>query len=214
MKIIQDLVVLDLETTSSEDENGFQKNDWIIQIAAVYLKRDDNNSSLTKVSEFNSLVKPKENISNFITDLTGISNEMVQDIDYFDLVGLNFLNWVKSNGNIKNVRICAWGNYFDIPVLRKNYEHYKINYPFSGTAFDIKTYASLWVMLSGRRTDRLSVEHVCNIMGIIPKGKYHDALTDAHAEADILLKIFDDLSNGIFIEDGDKGKNRLLKIYG
>jgi inhibitor of KinA sporulation pathway (predicted exonuclease) len=214
MKIIQDLVVLDLEATSSQDDDGFQKNDWIIQIAAVYLKRNDQNNSLSKLNDFNRIVKPKEDISEFIESLTGISNEAVQDKNYFDVVGQEFLEWVASNGSIKNVRLCAWGNYFDIPLLRKNYQYYKINYPFSGTAFDVKTYASLWMMLSGRRTDKLSVEHVCNIMGLSPKGKYHDALTDAHAEADILLRIFDDLSNGFFIEDEGKGKNRLLKIYG
>lgn len=213
MKIIQDFVVFDLEATSSNNLDGFQTNDWIIQIAAVYLKRNEQNNKLEKVSEFNKLVKPKEKISDFITKLTGISNESVENENYFDEVGPQFTNWVNSLGNIKNVRLCAWGNYFDIPLLRKNYEKYLIPYPFSGTAFDVKTYASLWMMLSGRRTDRLSVEHVADIMGVKPEGKYHDALTDAQVTSNILLKVFDDLDQGVFIYE-DKGKNRLLKING
>lgn len=213
MKIIQDFIVFDLEATSSVNSDGFQTNDWIIQLGAVYLKRNEENSKLEKIGEFNKLVKPKEKISEFITGLTGITNDAVENENYFDVVGNQFTSWVKSLGNIKNVRLCAWGNYFDIPLLRKNYEKYLVPYPFSGTAFDVKSYASLWMMLSGRRTDRLSVEHVADIMGIKSEGNYHDALTDARVTSEILLKIFDDLNQGVFIYD-DKGKNRLLKING
>jgi inhibitor of KinA sporulation pathway (predicted exonuclease) len=211
MKIIQDFVVFDLEATSSQDARGFQRNDWIIQIGAVYLKRNEENSKLEKVGEFDKLVKPKEHISDFIKNLTGISNEDVFSENNFDVVGNQFSEWIKSIGNIKNVRLCAWGNYFDIPLLRKNYEAYGMPYPFSGTAFDVKSYASLWMMLSGRRTDRISVSHVADIMGIRPEGEYHNALTDAKITSEIMLRIFNDLDHGVFIKD-DKGKNRLLKI--
>lgn len=39
MKITQDLIVFDLEATSSENENGHQENNNIIQIGAIYLKK-------------------------------------------------------------------------------------------------------------------------------------------------------------------------------
>jgi DNA polymerase III epsilon subunit-like protein len=213
VKIINDFIVLDLEATSSNNTDGFQVNDWIIQLGAIYLKRNEDNNKLFKVSEFASLVKPKENISEFITQLTGISNLDVANEDYFDKVGDKFTEWAKSFGNIKNIRLCAWGNYFDIPLLRKNYEKYLLPYPFSGTAFDVKTYASLWMMLSGRRVDRLSVEHVADIMGIEISGRLHNALTDAQITSEIMLRIFEDLDQGVFIYE-DKGKNRLLKIKG
>lgn len=200
MKIINDLVVLDLETTASEDEKGFQKNDWIIQVGAVYLKKTEDRKGLEKVGTFDKLVQPQEPISQFIEELTGVTQEAVNQAPMFDVVGQEFLDWTRSFGNPKQLRICCWGNYFDMPVLRKNYEAYGFKMPFSGTAFDIKTYASLWMMLSGRRADKLSVEHVARIMGIEPSGKYHNALVDAETEADILLRIFDDLDGGVFID--------------
>ena len=39
MKITRDLIVFDLEATSSENENGHQENNNIIQIGAIYLKK-------------------------------------------------------------------------------------------------------------------------------------------------------------------------------
>lgn len=213
MKIVNDLIVVDLEATANEDEKGFQTNDWITQVGAVYLQKTEDRKGLKKVGTFDKLVQPQEEISERIEEITGISNEMVANAPMFDIVGNDFIQWAHSFGNIKQARLCCWGNYFDMPLLRKNYQAYGFKMPFSGTGFDIKTYASLWMMLSGRRADKLSVEHVARIMGIKPKGRYHNALVDAEVEADILLRIFEDLNGGAFIETG-KGFNRLIKLEG
>lgn len=212
MKLTQDLIIFDLETTAQTNEDGTQSNDNIIQIGAVYLKRNDCNQ-YEIVGYFNELIKPKdEMISSFITELTGISNEMVKDKDLFNLAAERFHEWAKKNGNIKTTRLCAWGTYFDVPILRKHFQKFLIKYPFSGTAYDVKTWAALWMMLSGRRTDKLSVETVARIMGISPEGKYHDALVDAKTTAQIALKIFDDLNNGFFIDNDKNGKADHFKI--
>jgi DNA polymerase III alpha subunit (gram-positive type) len=212
MKLTQDLIVFDLETTSKTNEDGTQSNDNIIQIGAVYLKRSDN-KKYEIIDHFNELIKPKdETISPFITELTGISNEMVEDKDYFDVAAFKFYDWVKKNGNIKSTRLCAWGTYFDVPILRKHYQKHNINYPFSGTAYDVKTWACLWMMLSGRRADKLSVETVARIMAITPEGKYHNAHVDAQTTALIALRIFDDLNQGFFVDNDKNGKADQFKI--
>jgi inhibitor of KinA sporulation pathway (predicted exonuclease) len=53
MKLNNDLLVIDLETTSGRDEDGNQTNNDIIQIGAVLLDRE-----LKFVGCFDSLVKP------------------------------------------------------------------------------------------------------------------------------------------------------------
>lgn len=63
---IDEYVVLDLETTGLSPESN-----EIIEIGAILYKNG------VKSSEFTTLIRPKSRISGFITNLTGISNEMV-----------------------------------------------------------------------------------------------------------------------------------------
>lgn len=196
-----DLLVIDLEATAGVDKDGNQTNNFIIDIGAVLLNRE-----LQVVSTFETLVKPEEEISEFITKLTHIDNKMVEDEDLFPVAIDRFHNWLNNSldgRSIKKVRLCAWGTYFDIPLLRKVYNKYKLDFPFSGTAFDIKTMALMWHSLSGRKTDKLQVSTVAKAMNISAEGSYHRAITDAKVEAEILKRVWNDLQ-GFFIE-GKKG---------
>lgn len=67
-KLVDDYCVLDLETTGLEPE-------WceIIEIAILRVRGG------RVVDHYQTLVKPEQKISRFITDLTGITNEMVAD---------------------------------------------------------------------------------------------------------------------------------------
>lgn len=68
MQIARDYVVLDLETTGLDP-----CKEWIIEIGAVRVRDGE------VVDTFATLVKPPVPISDFITGLTGISDEMVQN---------------------------------------------------------------------------------------------------------------------------------------
>jgi len=205
MKLNSDIVVFDLEATSGKDVCGFQTNNFIIDIGAVYIKKD----TLEIVDSFSSLVKPEEYITEFIEKLTGISNAMVDHERYFDEVAKDFEAWIaKHVDNPKKVMLAAWGNYFDMPLLRKLYQKYKLQFPFIGTCLDVKTVAIAWLALSGHRTDKSSVEHVSNIMGIEPEGAYHRAIVDAKCEGLIFQRVFRDLDQGMFIDVGVPGKPR------
>ncbi|QEN03938.1 exonuclease domain-containing protein [Thiospirochaeta perfilievii] len=193
-----DLLVIDLEATAGVDENGNQTNNYIIDLGAVLL-----NKNLEIVSSFESLVKPEEEITEFITNLTKIDNDMVKDEDLFPEVSNRLLKWLVDSlegRSIKKIRLCAWGTYFDIPLLRSVYSKYSLNYPFSGTSFDIKTMALMWHSLSGKKTDKLQVSTVAKEMGIKADGFYHRALTDALVETKILQRVWLDLQ-GFFLED-------------
>lgn len=64
----EDYCVVDIETTGLSPEEC-----EIIEIAAVRYRKGE------KAAVFNTLVKPKSAISPFITELTGITNEMVKE---------------------------------------------------------------------------------------------------------------------------------------
>ena len=109
-KNVKNYVALDIETTglSAQDNE-------IINIGAIRYRNDK------PVEELNIFVKPKERIPSFITNITGISNEMVAnapDIDevlpaLLDFVGddtllghnirfdLGFLNYALANHGYK-----------------------------------------------------------------------------------------------------------------
>lgn len=70
---LDEYVVLDLETTGLSPATH-----EIIEIGAIAFR------SGVKVGEFSTLIKPKVRISNFITNLTGISNEMVRNAPFIE----------------------------------------------------------------------------------------------------------------------------------
>ena len=207
MRLNNELVVLDLEATSNQevaaDRPAVQTNNFIIEIGAAFLDRD-----LKLVDTFQRLVRPEEPITPFITQITSITPEMCAGQPLWKEVAPEFEAWIMRHcDNIKRVRLCAWGTYFDIPLLRRAYGRYERPFPFSGTCFDVKTFAMLWTAMSGRRTDKLGVETVASMMGIQPEGRYHRALTDAVTEAKILQRVFADLESGFFAP-GPPGKPR------
>lgn len=195
------LVVIDLEATLEKDERGYQRNDHIIDVGAVLIGTD-----LQILARWEALVKPPVRVSEFITKLTGITNEQLADQPDWAVVGPAFEAWVKSQiGNPKKARLAAWGNYFDIPLLRANYQDRGLDFPFAGTALDVKTVAFLWQSLSGRRTDKLNLEIMAKDLGLEPDGRLHRALTDADLTARVLIELWHQLQ-GVFVPGPKEGE--------
>jgi len=205
-KLHNPLVVIDLEATAGQDDRGRQTNNCIIDLGAVYLEE-----RLEVKGTFQALVRPTEEITPFITKLTGITPAMVADQPGFDQVGPAFAQWAEGlAGNLKKVRLAAWGNYFDIPLLRKNYWDAGLDFPFPGTALDVKTLAFLWLSQSGRRTDKISLEFFAEHFGLPVEGTWHRALTDAQITAGTLAAIWNDLA-GFFVPIKEGEPHRLVR---
>lgn len=206
-KLHNPLIVIDLEATAGQDEKGFQTNNCVIDLGAVYLDEE-----LQVKDTFSALVKPWEPVTPFITQLTGITPEALESQKDFSAVGADFLNWASAlAGNVKKVRLAAWGNYFDIPLLRKNYHHFGVEFPFPGTALDVKTLAFLWLSHSGRRTDKISLEFFVQQFGLKVEGRLHRALTDAKVTAEVLCRVWNDLG-GFFVPAKEGEPYRHLKV--
>jgi len=74
-KLIDNYCVLDIETTGLS-----YQNDKIIEIGIIKIR---NNQIVDRYSQ---LINPKCQISHFITQLTGISNEMIKDQPTLDMI--------------------------------------------------------------------------------------------------------------------------------
>lgn len=82
----KEFVVFDIETTGLDPSI-----DEIIEIGAIKVKNN-------KVTEkFHSLIKPNYKIDAFITNLTGITNDMVEEAPRIDEVLEKFLNFIGNN---------------------------------------------------------------------------------------------------------------------
>ena len=91
MRYTTDIVVIDLEATCPVEDQGNNsvERSSIIEIGAVRLDR----KSLEITDTFSELIRPEDHpIVSFITDITGITPEMVADKDTFAIVGQRFLD--------------------------------------------------------------------------------------------------------------------------
>ena len=103
----KDYVVFDLETTGLD-----YSNNEILEIGAVKIRNGEI------IETFNTLIKPmKVEISDFITDLTGISNEMVKDAPTIKELFPKILEFL---GNTKDTVIVAHNANFDVGFLKQN----------------------------------------------------------------------------------------------
>ena len=103
-------VVFDLETTGFNAANG----DSIIEIGAVKLKDGEI------IDKFDMLVKPPNPISERITSVTSITNEMVADCPNEEDAVKKFIDWV---GNLPMV---AHNAKFDTSFIIQSYKKYNL----------------------------------------------------------------------------------------
>ncbi|KXT72327.1 DNA polymerase III polC-type [Streptococcus sp. DD10] len=99
-------IVFDIETT------GLDKKECdIIQISAMKIVNGD------KIEEFNHFIKPRRPLSDFTTELTGISNEDVQNARKLHDVLVDFQSF------IRDFPLIAHNITFDMDFLNEKYNH-------------------------------------------------------------------------------------------
>lgn len=102
-----DYIVLDIETTGLNS-----RSDEIIEIGAVKI------ADHQVVDTFSRLIKPQFPISKFITNLTGITNEMVSDADDIETVLTDFLLF------INDAILIGHNVNFDLGFIKNNFERH------------------------------------------------------------------------------------------
>ena len=158
-------VVLDIETTGVHYTEG----DKITEIGAVRVVDGKI------VDKFQTLVNPGVKISQEITNLTGIDDEMVKDAPSFDKVVPDLFKYVD-------------GAYIVAHNIEFDYKFIKFMAKDSGYVFKnegIDTLAFSRDVLKGMKNYKLNT--VCGHFGI--EFLHHRALSDAHATAKLLLEL-------------------------
>ena len=184
MRYSTDIVVIDLEATCPTEDQGNNtvERSSIIEIGAVRLNR----RSLEITDTFSELVRPEDYpIVPFISEITGITPDMVQDKDTFQEVGRRFLEWY---GPRNKAIIAAFGAYYDIPLLRKECARYGLDYRthIAGGAFDLRAVATVWLAVNNHRTSGLTLNSILDKMDLTDRFTAHRAVEDAKAAAAVL----------------------------
>lgn len=111
------LCVLDFEatcwdTTSSKDKSQME----IIEFPSVLYKIDEVTSTQTFISEFAKYVKPTINqtLSTFCTELTGITQSVVNSAQTFIHVYREHIKWIESNVPANATLIFATCGHWDL----------------------------------------------------------------------------------------------------
>ncbi len=179
-------VVFDTETTGLNPNEGEE----MIEIGAVKIKNGK------VIDRFDELIKPTKLISEKITSITTITNEMVEDKDD-ELTVLNrFLNWLDKD----NILVAHNAN-FDLSFIKMAYLKYDLGY-FNYTVIDTlglsrfitpsEKYHNLTVLM-----DRYKIDW--------DENKHHRADYDAEGTSLVLYKLIDCLK--------DKNINTLEQLY-
>lgn len=178
-------VVFDIETT------GFSSSyDKIIEIGAVKIQNG------LIIDSFSTFINPEVKIPYRITELTGITNDMVNDAYTIDKVLPEFIEFI--NGSV----LVAHNANFDTSFIRKNCN--RLNIKFSYPVMDTIPLAKYLFP----ELNKYKLNIVAKHLGISLEN-HHRAVDDAKATAEILLKCFELLQERNIISLMDLNKEYL-----
>lgn len=191
-------IVYDLETT------GFKTDtDDIIQLAAVKL-----NDNCETIDEFCMYINPHKPLPPVITEVTGITDEMLIDKPSIEEVRSKFEEFWKSEETVTFVGYNNSG--FDDKFAKRLLG-------IKGKSVDALIIARQLVSCDEVENYKLST--ICDYMGVCEEGGFHNALTDAKCTAKlftILLKlikstpkVMDFVIKKTTFWKGHRGRNRV-----
>jgi len=161
-------VVFDIETTGLDTND-----DRIIELGAVRVLNGE------VVGVFDKLINPGITISDFITNINGISNDMVKDADH------PFEALTEFNKFISGVEFLVGHNayYFDYPFLQSEFKRYGIRHN--------KLYVKDTMFLAKKKIPRFrsySLKNLTEYLGIVNQTA-HRALSDVYATFELFEKL-------------------------
>ena len=169
------IIITDLELTQPEES--------IIQIGAVAV--DISHPELKFMSEFNRTCWSPVPVSSYITDLTGITQEQVDQSSTLRVNLKDFWDWVGEQQCGKNFG--AWGR--DEEMLKIESRKCKIEPPKT-YSFNIKTITNLILRAKFGSKMRGGLKNSLRQLGIEYNYKQHDALEDAKATAVVFHHVY------------------------
>ncbi len=161
-------VVFDIETTGLDTDV-----DRIIELGAIRVLNGE------VIDVFDKLINPGIIISDFITNINGISNEMVKDADYPGVVLTEF------NRFISGVEFLVGHNayYFDYPFIQSEFKRNFIKHD--------KLYVKDTMFIAKKKIPRFrsySLKNLTEHLGIVNQTA-HRALSDVYATFELFEKL-------------------------
>ena len=164
------LIVVDLEATCSQDHTVSRSDMEIIEIGAAIVGL--NNFEI--LDRFQLYIRPvvTPRLTDFCTELTGISQATVDEAHIFGTAIHDYINWLKSHKNI--VAWSSWGNY-DKGQFELDYKRHGISDVHEGLPhFNLKT---LFAKATEKR--RMGLGRAIKSVDAEFQGRAHSGLDDA-----------------------------------
>lgn len=188
----KDICIIDLETTGTLERT---KPTRITQVGIVKLDKD----TLEIKDQFESYVNPYEPLTTFITNYTGITDQILKDAPAFPFVA----NCISRFFDSQNTIIAAWPLCFEQPILQWEYANAELKYPLDRRGIDIGTLARYYMRTNkidlcsksdSKDKTAYNLDNVSYTMNI-KNDQRHSALADAINEAKVLQYILKDEGN-------------------
>ena len=176
------IVVVDIEHTCTMDGSIPPEEREIIEINAVLI----DTCSLQIIDEFSELIRPitHPKLSQFCTELTGITQAELDVAAHFPEVFAHFIDWLPDNSDYV---LATWGSY-DIVQLN-------IDCAVHGmAAFKPSINLNLKIAFKEARNlkKKVGLKRALEIANLSYEGSHHRALDDAKNTAKLLPLIFND----------------------
>ncbi|MCK4429590.1 MAG: 3'-5' exonuclease [Candidatus Aenigmarchaeota archaeon] len=167
-------IVLDIETT------GLSRHmHKITEFAAIKIRWCENYGEFRISDKFSTLINPLTEIPLFITKLTGITNEMVENAPIFSDIAQDIRKFIGDN------TIVAHNTTFDYNFLDHNFKKREYNQLYNNALCTCK--------LSRRVIPHLkshSLKSMCKYFSI-NNIQAHRAMSDALATKEVFCKLYD-----------------------
>jgi 3'-5' exoribonuclease 1 len=173
-------IILDLEATCWQG-NAMDRRQEVIELAAYHV-----NGYGEWGEHFNAFVRPLDHprLSAYCTELTGITQEMVDKARRFDVVGQRFQDWLETIDG--QLLLCTWGAK-DVPILLGECKRHDIDPDFLPRAINLKAqYAQIHKLYK-----EVGLMKAIERSGIEFEGEAHRAINDAYNTARLFLQHLD-----------------------
>ena len=171
-------IILDLEATCWQDRRTGPNE--IIEIGALCI-----NDKQEILGEFQSFVKPQAHpkLSKFCTELTSITQKMVDSAPLFPEALDYFLQWIQSFKD--DYMLCSWGNY-DRNQFLSDCQLHNTNFAWLRPHISLKHQHAEICKL--RR--KVGVKNALKLEGLDFEGTHHRGIDDARNIAKIFLRYY------------------------
>ncbi len=173
-------VIVDFEATCCDHNTVPREEMEIIEIGAVAV----NKNSLNIQDEFQKFVRPSRQpiLTTFCTQLTTITQDMVNEANSFNSVLREFSQWIES---FDDPVFCSWG-FYDKKQLKQDCDFHNLDFPFTEQHINIKKEFALKMGLR----KGVGLGKALNLVKLNFQGTAHRGIDDAKNMARISNHIF------------------------